>query len=143
MVFERLHGCPVLTAVIAPRFHGHSQIIRSSESGDKKGHQKRQQVLGFLDQTALLKVSTSGDLGFHDLIRLLHEDGDESEGDGHHHGNLMHGDPDLIQGLHKPFQTVCKLVRCCGQRHDRGADNQVDQPDADPHGLQDTFLCDL
>ena len=45
-----------------------------------------------LDQAAGLEISAPGLLGRHDLIGLLYQGGDKTEGDGHHHGQLMDGE---------------------------------------------------
>ena len=62
----------------------------------KGGHEQRDQDgdhgLRPGDDVPRFKIRASCHLGFADLVRFLHQCGDESEGDGHHHGELMGGE---------------------------------------------------
>ena len=110
--------CAAVAAAVTAGFHGHGQVCGPAESGDKQGHQERHHGLCLLYQIACLKVGSPGHLGLHDFIGFLHQNGNKSQGNGHHHGNLVDRHPEPLQKTKALLQTVCQLVRRGGQRHD-------------------------
>ena len=73
------------SAMVAPAFHRHGQISGSSESANKQRNQKRNKAPRPLKDRTALKVGPSCHLSLHDLVRLLHQDRNKAECDGHHH----------------------------------------------------------
>ena len=127
LIDEGLHLRPAVSPVVAPCLHRHCQVIGSAEGGDEQRHEQRNHGLDLVDEVPGLKVRTSCHLCLHDLVRLLHEDRDEPEGDGHHHGDLVHRNVDLLQGAEHALQRIGQLVRGRGQRHQGRGDDKEDQ----------------
>ncbi len=133
MVPQGLHLGPPFSAPVTPGLHGHGQVVGPSEGGHKEGHQDRDHALGPLDDVPALQICPPGDLGLHDLIRLFQKDGDEPQGDGHHHGHLMDRHMDLLQRIQKFLNAVGQRVWRGGEGHKGRPDDQVDQPDPHVH----------
>ena len=89
LVLQHMELGSALAAVVAAALHGRGQLVGPPEGADEQRHQNGNQGLGLLDQAATLKVRAPGLLGRHDLVRLLDQRGNEPQGDGHHHGQLM------------------------------------------------------
>ena len=70
--------CPSLSAVVAAALHGRSQLIRPTEGRGEQRNDYGDQRLGALGQTSRGEVGAPRLLGGHDLVRLLHDGGDES-----------------------------------------------------------------
>ena len=51
-------------------------------------------------------VHAAAGLRLHDLIRLVEEIGDESQGEGDRHGQLVDGETDEGKWVEKPFQGI-------------------------------------
>ena len=107
--------------MIAAGFHGHGQFIRPAKSRNEQWDQDRQHGFGPFDQVAAFKIGAPGHLGLADLIRFLHKRGNESERNGHHHGQLMSGKFQSLQGGQEFFQPVGQGNGGSGQGHQRSA----------------------
>ena len=77
---------------------------------------------------AVSRVSFRG----HDLIRFLDEGGDKAQGDGHHHGQLMHRQAQLLQGPQQVLQGIGETDGAGGVGQKEGAHDQ--EHDAQHHG---------
>ena len=129
--------------MVTPCFHGHCQIIGAAERRNKQRHKKGYHIFRLLDQVSVFEICTSGDLCFHDLIRLLQKDRDKSKGNGHHHGDLMYRHPDLVQRTEQSLQTICQLIRRGSQCHDGRSDHKVNKTDRHSSCKNKAFPCDL
>ena len=82
-------------------------------------------ALAFWMRFAALKVRAPGLLGGHDLVRLLDQGGDEPQGDGHHHGQLMDRHMDLFHPAQQPLQPVGEADGAGGVGHQERAHDQA------------------
>ena len=139
-ILERFHLGTAFTAMVTACFHGHSQIGRAAEGRNKQRHQKRNHALRLLDQVAALKIGTSCHLCFHDLVRFFHQNRNKTQSNGHHHGNLMNRHTDLIQKAQTLFESICQLIGCGRQRHNRRTDYQIDQAQCHKTGRTDALM---
>ena len=129
-VAELAQARAALAAVVAARLHGHGQFVRAAKGADKQRHQKRHHRLRAAEEVAGLKIRAARHLRLHDLVRFFHQRGDEAQGDGHHHGDLMGGKAQARQGAHEAFHAVGQGNGRGGQRQKlRGGDQQHQ-----PHG---------
>ena len=117
--------------MVAAALHGDGQLVCPAEGGDEQGDKQGDQRLGPLDQVARLKIRPPGPLGGHDLVRLLDQQGDEAQGDGHHHGQLMDRHMDLFQRAQQVLQPVGEQDGGGGVGQQEGAGNE--HQDADHH----------
>ena len=140
---QRLHLGSVISAMITSCFHCHGQIIGTSKSRNKQRYKKGNHVFCLLDQISIFEICTSGNLRFHDLISLLQKDRDKTKGNGHHHGDLMNRHADLVQRAEQSLQTICQLVRCGRQRHNRRSDHKINKTDRHSSCKNKPFFCYL
>ena len=103
---QHMQGGAAFAAVVAAALHGRGQLVGPAEGADEQRHQDRHQGLGPLEDIAGFKVRAPGLLGGHDLVRLLDEGGDKAQGDGHHHGQLVDGQTQLLQRRQQALQSV-------------------------------------
>ena len=120
-----------LAAVVAAALHSRRQLVRPTEGADKQGHQNGHQRLGLLEDVPTVEVGATGLLRGHDLVRFLDQRGDEPQGNGHHHGQLVNGDMDLFQGVQQGFQSIRQADGAGGIGHQECPHHQ--QHDADDH----------
>ena len=143
VVLQLLHPGSAFSPSVASGFHGHGQLLRSSEGRDEQRHQKRNQAFGLLDDIGGLEVRASCHLRLHDLIRLIHEGRNEPKGDAHHHGQLMGRHADLLEGFQQAFNPVCQLNGRRGQSQNGCAHDEEHQSEGHEQGLIDPFPVDL
>jgi len=143
VILQLLHSGSAFSPSVASSFHGHGQLLRSSEGRDEQRHQKRNQAFGLLDDIGGLEVCTSCHLRLHDLIRLIHEGRNEPKGDAHHHGQLVGRHADLLEGFQQAFNAVCELDGRCGQRQNRCTHDKEHQSEGHEQRLIDPFPVDL
>ena len=120
-----------LAAVVAAALHGRGQLVRPAKGADKQRYQNGNQRLGLLEQASAFKVRAAGLLRRYDLVRFLDQRGNEPQGNGHHHGQLMHRHMDFFQGIQQGFQTIRQSDGAGGIGHQEGSHHQ--QHDADHH----------
>ena len=117
--------------MVAAALHGRGQLVGPAEGADEQRHQNRHQGLCLLHQIAAFKIRTPGLLGGHDLVRLLNEGGDEPQGDGHHHSQLVHRHMEAFEPAHELLQRIRQPDRAGGIGQKERAHNE--QHDADDH----------
>ena len=124
---QLLHAGAARAAAIAAGVHGQRQLLGPAERAHEQRHQQRHHGLGPGDEVAGLKVRAAGLLGLHDLVRLVHQRGDEAQGDGHHHGDLVGREVNDLQRPEQRLQAVRQGDGGGGQRQQLGAHHQQDQ----------------
>ena len=77
--------------MVAAGFHRHCQFTRAAERADEQRHQQGNHRLRAGEKVARLKIRTARHLRLHNLVRFLHQRGDEAERNGHHHRQLVRG----------------------------------------------------
>ena len=123
--------------MVAAALHGHGQFVGPPEGRDKEGDQQGDQGFGLLEEVSGVEVGAPRLLGGHDLVGLLDQGGDEPEGDGHHHTQLMDGDPNLFEGAQQLFQAVGEHDGRGGIGEQEGAgDEKGDAQDHEESGPQ-------
>ena len=143
MVVELLHFRPTLAALIAPALHGRGQLVGPAEGTDEQGHQNGHQGPGPLEDIAGFKVRAPGLLGGHDLVRLLNQRGDEPQGNGHHHGQLMDGQAQLFQRRQQTLQPVRQGDGAGGIGQQEGAHDEHHNAQDHVDGGAQTLLGDM
>ncbi len=140
LIFQRVQFGTAIAAMISAGFHSHRQIVGASECGDEQRNQDRDHALCTFDHAAALEVRAAGLLRLHDLIGLLHENGDETQSDGHHHRDFMHRDMQLFQAAESSLHTLRQVVGSGGEGHDGGSEYKEDQTDGHITCHPESFL---
>ena len=138
-----MEGRAALAAVVAAALHGGGQLVGPAEGADEQRHQNGHQGPGPAQQGAAFKVGAPGLLGGDDLVRLLDEGGDEAQGDGHHHSQLVDGETELFQGPQQALQGVGEADGAGGVGQEEGAGDQHDDAQHHGHGGADALRRDV
>ena len=125
--------------MVTPCLHSHSQVVCPAECGDEQRNKQRYHIHDPLHDAAALKISASGYLGLHDLIRLLHKDRYESQRDRHHHGYLVDRSMHNFQRRKQRFHRVCQLIWRGRKSHNGGPDDQISKTYAHTDSLDHAF----
>ena len=121
--------------MIAPGLHGHGQVARPAEGADKQRHQQRHHGLGPLHQVAGLKVCAAGHLRLLNLVGFLQQGGNEAQGDGHHHAQLVGREVKALERREQQLNAVGEHDGRGGQGQQGGAHHQEHQPQGVVHCL--------
>ena len=138
-----LHPGAALAAVVAAAFHRQRQLIRPAERRNEQRNENGQQRLGPLHHAAAFQVCAPCLLSGHDLVRLLDEGGDKPQRDGHHHGQLVHRQLDLLKGRQQPLYAVGEGDGRGGIGQQRGARDEAQNSDRHEYRRLDALPGDL
>ena len=140
---ELVHLGTSFATAIAAGFHGCREVVGAAEGGDEERDEERDHVLGALPKIAVHEVSASGGLGFHDAVSFFQKCRDETERDGHHHGELVRGNPEATEWHQEVFDAVGQDDRARGIGEQRGEGDEEDEAQCHDDAVPDAFFADV
>lgn len=142
-VGELVHLGTAFAAAITARFHGGRKVVGATEGGDEERDEEGNHVFGALPEIAIHEVSAARGLGFHDAVGFFQKGRDETERDGHHHGELVCRDTEAPERHQKGFNAVSQDDRARGISEKRGEGDEEDQTQCHDDAVPDAFFADV
>ena len=95
-----------------------------------------------MNEIAGVKIGAAGPLSRHDFVGLLDQGRDKPQGNGHHHGQFMDGNMDLLQRIEQLLQPVGEHDRGGGIGQQKGAGDQHHNAPDHKNGVADSLPGD-
>ena len=122
---ELLHLGASFAAVVAAALHRHGKVVGPAERRNEKRDQDRDKRPDALHDAAAFHIGAARLLCAHDLVGFFEQRRHKAQGNGHHHGDLMHLDMKDLQRLHDALQRVGQFGRRRGERQHRAEKDQA------------------